>query len=103
MRRGIGPRGQNRPGAVLAAITEQAILPTLRRYARFSLIASHQFLTYFINRFGPTSAPTILPMASAATPSAALEPVAFSTGSGMKAVTDPSLALPTRMPRFQPS
>jgi hypothetical protein len=63
----------------------------------------HQFLVYFISRLGPTSAPKMLPLASAATPSAALEPVAFSAGSGMKAATEPSLALPTRMPRFQPS
>ena len=35
--------------------------------------------------------------------SAALVPVAFSTGSGMNAVTVPSRALPTRIPRFHPS
>src|SRR6516162_5770688 len=64
---------------------------------------SRQFLMYFISRLGPTSAPKMLPMASAATPSAALDPVAFSAGSGMKAATEPSIALPTRMPRFQPS
>jgi hypothetical protein len=61
------------------------------------------FLTYLFTRFGPTSAPRMLPIASAATPSAALVPVALSTGSGMKAVTAPSLTRPTRMPRFQPS
>jgi hypothetical protein len=61
------------------------------------------FLTYLFTRFGPTSAPRMLPIASAATPSAALVPVALSTGSGMNAVTTPSLTRPTRMPRFQPS
>ncbi len=45
----------------------------------------------------------MLPAASAATPSAALVPVAFSTGSGMNAVTVPSRTLPTRMPRRHPS
>ena len=45
----------------------------------------------------------MLPAASAATPSAALVVLLFSTGSGMNAVTEPSLALPIRMPRFQPS
>jgi len=43
----------------------------------------------------------MLPAASAATPSAALVLVALSTGSGMNAVTFPSFALPTRIPRFQ--
>src|SRR5258707_93730 len=45
----------------------------------------------------------MLPAASAATPSAALVPLIFSTGSGMRADTTPVLALPTRMPRFHPS
>ena len=45
----------------------------------------------------------MLPAASTATPSAALVPVVFSTGSGMNAVTEPSRALPMRIPRFQPS
>jgi hypothetical protein len=45
----------------------------------------------------------MFPSTSAATPSAALVPVVFSTGSGMNAVTDPSRALPMRMPRFHPS
>src|SRR5207253_4332618 len=62
-----------------------------------------QFLTYFIRRWRPTSAPKTLPCASAATPSAALVVLTFSTGSGMNAVTSPVRALPTRMPRFQPT
>ena len=40
------------------------------------------------------------PAASAATPSAELVFVAFETGSGMKYFTEPSFALPMRMPRF---
>ena len=60
--------------------------------------------TYFLIIFGPTSAPKMFPCASAATPSAPLvaDASGFSSGSGMKAVTLPSRALPTRMPRFQP-
>src|SRR5262245_57831554 len=61
------------------------------------------FFTYLFSARGPTSAPYTLPRASAATPSAALVDGAFSTGSGMKDFTEPSLALPMRMPRFQPS
>src|SRR5262249_34901375 len=37
----------------------------------------------------------MLPAASAVTPSAALVVVAFSTGSGMNALTEPSFALPS--------
>jgi hypothetical protein len=43
----------------------------------------------------------MLPEASAATPSAALVVVAFSTGSGMNAVTEPSRALPILIRRFR--
>ena len=39
--------------------------------------------------------------ASTATPSAELVPVAPTAGWGMKYFTDPSFALPIRMPRFQ--
>ena len=42
----------------------------------------------------------MLPCESTTTPSAALVPVAASSGSGMNATTLPSFALPMRMPRF---
>src|SRR5207302_9256022 len=66
----------------------------------------HYFLTYFFSARLPTSAPYTLPRLSTATPSAPLVPAngpVFGSGdmSGMNAVTLPSLALPTRMPRFQ--
>src|SRR6516162_4625658 len=43
----------------------------------------------------------MLPCVSAATPSAALVPVAFSTGSGIKATTLPFLQIPTGIRCFQ--
>src|SRR6185295_17928356 len=66
-------------------------------------LVSTYFLTYFLTAFGPTSAPYMLPAASTAIPSAALVPVAFSSGSGMKPRIFPSFRLPQRIPRFQPS
>src|SRR5262249_50908575 len=60
------------------------------------------FFTYFFTFLGPTSAPKTLPCASAVTPSAALVTAAPGDGSGMNAATDPSRALPMRIPRFQP-
>src|SRR5205807_2733100 len=62
------------------------------------------FFTYFFKVLEPTSAPNRLPLESAATPSAALVGwwSGSGSGSGMKAVTKPSLQLPKRMPLFQP-
>jgi len=50
------------------------------------------------------SAPYTLPSASAVTPSAMLEPPGYGYGhaSGMKYLTEPSAALPMRMPRCAP-
>jgi hypothetical protein len=63
----------------------------------------HCFLTNF--RTSPKkSAPYTLPSESAVTPSAKLDPPAYGYGheSGMKYLTEPSLALPIRMPRCAP-
>src|SRR5689334_13711582 len=69
-------------------------------------LRSHLF-TYFFRSFGPTSALYTLPSASAATPSPALVLVKSGrmrvSGSGMNDFTEPSFALPMRMPRFHPS
>ena len=59
-------------------------------------------LTYFRSVCGPTSAAKMLPSASAVMPDAPEMRVASASarsGSGMKARSEPSLALPTVMPR----
>src|SRR5688500_4476538 len=84
-----------------------SVMPLLPHLATGPALACHQhrtilgyFFTYLFNARGPTSAPSTSPAASPATPSAALVLGGFSFGSGMNAVTFPSLALPIRMPRF---
>src|SRR5947208_13887015 len=88
-----------------------------RKRPRASLIrpffADSYFLTYFFKSMR-NSAPYTLPWASKATPSAMLEPAdrdpgvgqsslyGYGAGSGMKYFTEPSRALPIRMPRRTP-
>src|SRR5260370_23833823 len=62
---------------------------------------------YFLANFLTSprkSAPYTLPSKSAVMPSARLEPPAYGYGhgSGMKDLTEPSRALPIRMPRWAP-
>ena len=61
-------------------------------------IATGYFLTYFFSAIPPVSDPYTLPFASATTPSC--DP--SGSGSGMDAVTFPSLALPIVMPLRNP-
>src|SRR5206468_1791284 len=78
-----------------------------------AVFAGSYFLVYFFKSMR-NSAPYTLPWASTATPSAMLEPAdrdpgagqpslyGYGAGSGMKYFTEPSRALPIRMPRRTP-
>src|SRR4029079_9693431 len=102
-------------GGVTCASAEAGLKTSNRRNSERLIIillialASHEwpgtyFLTYRFSARGPTSAPYMFPAESAATPSAALVATlsGLGSGSGISAVTVPSLTLPTLMPLFHP-
>ena len=84
-----------------------------RRRPRFSVLlvkrpgkskgqVSSHCLTYFFTSFVPTSAPYTLPLRVRGDAFRLAGCPFPGEGSGMNAVTDPSFALPIRMPRFHP-